>query len=179
MKKQILFLFALSIIAVQSVSAQKIGGIRAGWHSATLVIDGESEDPLSAFYVGFFRVNDLKVPLLSISTGLEYFQNGFYANDNKYTKLHTLAVPIGLRAKLGPVFAEAGPSLNFTLGETSRKLGEDINSDPAFFDVPIFVGAGVKILMFTIEARYAWGLIDVYEGGTKSQYFQIGAGISL
>ena len=179
MKKQFLLIFALSLFALQNVSAQKIGGIRAGWHSATLVNDGEAADALSAFYVGLFRVNDFKVPFLALSTGLEYFQNGYYVNDNNYTKLHTLAVPIGLRGKIGPVFAEVGPSLNFTLGETSRELGEDISSDPAFFDIPIFVGAGVKILMFTIEARYGWGMIDVYEGGTKSQYLQVGAGISL
>ncbi len=179
MKKQILLLTAIVIFSLQEVQAQKIGGIRAGWHSATLAADGNSVDALSAFYVGLFRVNDFKVPFLSLSTGIEYFQNGAKPSDNTYSKFHTLAVPIGLRGKLGPVFAEVGPSLNFTLGESSKVAGVDIDTDPNFFDIPIFVGAGVKILMFTIEARYAWGMIDVYEGGSRNQYFQLGAGIAL
>lgn len=43
---------------------------------------------------------------------------------------------------------------------------------------PLFMGAGLKILFITLEARYHWGITDVYQG-YNNQYLQLGAAISF
>ena len=182
MKNRSIFLVTLCFIGITiQLQAQKIGGIRAGWQNAVLVSDGDAADALQSFYVGLYRNNKFG-GIFAISTGIEYFQNGTELDANNYAKLHYISVPLGFRVKLGPVFAIAGPALNFKVAEKQRLAGLEIpvtdENKAAFFDLPVFLGAGVKIFMFTIEARYHWGLLDVYDG-TKNQYFQLGAGLSF
>lgn len=42
-----------------------------------------------------------------------------------------------------------------------------------FYDMPLQLGVGIKILIFSVEARYNWGLIDM-KNGAKNQYLQLG-----
>jgi len=163
---------------------QKVGGIRAGWHTATLVEDGSKADTinnLNGFYVGFFRDTKI-VPLLNFGSGLEYFQNGTAYTNNSERVLHTISIPLDLKVKLGPVFALGGIAANFKVSEKIKIDGESISpmSDDksAWFDTPVFLGAGVKIAFLTVEARYHWGLLEV-RNGKKSQYFQLGAAFSF
>jgi hypothetical protein len=136
---------------------------------------------LNSFYVGFFR--DKKIsPLLFFGSGLEYFQNGIkYPGDSKRI-LHTLSIPLDLKLKLGPVFALGGAAANFKVAE--KIVVEDNSVNPTegnksnWFDIPVFLGAGVKISFITVEARYHWGLLDV-RNGLYSRYLQIGAGLSF
>ncbi len=178
MKKIIsLFVLVLMITCSVQLSAQS-QGIRAGWHYSDIFWgDQELGDPLNSFYVGFFRNNGIfNTEILALHTGLEYFQNGFaYKDSDEKFVLHYISLPVALRVKLGPVFALGGVGLNFKLaGNTSAH--EDVN----FFDLPVLAGLGVKIFMITIEARYGWGLLNVYDNiDAKNQYFQIGAGISF
>ena len=179
MKRTIcILLVLLTVGALSELKAQKLLGIRAGWHYATLVGSALEDNPNNSFYIGLYRNNEFG-GLFALHTGLEYFQNGAKLDENNYSKLHYISVPIGLRVKIGPAFALAGPALNFKVAESNRVLGQSIdNTDAAFFDLPIFLGAGVKIAMFTIEARYAWGLLEVTEG-VKNQYLQLGLGLQL
>jgi hypothetical protein len=189
--KHLRFYFAVVLIALMTsgLSAQdenkdRIGGIRAGYNAASMYMD-DNEYPISevhtGFYAGFYRDNKI-IPLLHFGTGLEYVQNGVQFNaDNKRT-LHYLSMPIDLRVKVGPVFALGGISPSFKVAEkvievgTPRNPGSDDKS--AIFDAPLYIGAGVKILFFTVEARYHWGLLEVYNG-YYNRYFQIGAGLSF
>jgi len=155
-------------------------GVRAGWHSALMVIDGAglaTTDPLNAFYVGFFNEKRMG-KIFYFGSGLEYFQNGFESTviDLK-RKLHYISVPIYLKLKLGPVYATGGTALNFKVAE--ENIIWDGAVDPLegnktnVFDLPVSAGLGVQIFMFSVEARYFWGMIDVNHN-VKNQYFQLG-----
>lgn len=176
-------IFSLTLVIAFALSAdlkaQKLVGFRAGWHNAVLSGSSLEDYPNNNFYIGAYRNNKFG-GIFAFHTGLEYFQNGAKKDDNNYRKLHYISVPLGLRVKLGPVFALAGPALNFKVGESSRYLGQSIDADDkaAFFDLPAFIGAGVKFLMFTVEARYAVGLLEVNDG-VRNQYFQLGLGLQL
>ena len=80
--------------------------------------------------------------------------------------------------------------IDFKVGEKEVIMGQEIEKTSAnkanVFDLPVFLGAGVKIFFLTIEARYSWGMIDVYDGtanseydDSKTQYLQVGAAISF
>lgn len=165
-------------------SSNKVGGIRAGYHAATLVLpdnDVDTTSVLGGFYAGFYRDNKV-ASILSIGTGLEYFQNGTQYSENSSRVLHTLSVPVSLKVNLGPVFALGGIGANFKVSEklvyndTNYDLSDDQKSN--WFDAPAFLGAGVNIWKLTVEARYHWGLLEVIDG-YHSRYFQLGAGLSF
>lgn len=174
----------LCLIQAQDKEGNKVGGIRAGWHSAGLFEDGSKPDTansLNSFYVGFFRDTKI-IPLLHFGSGIEYFQNGMEYSSNTKRVLHTLSVPLDLKLKLGPIFALTGFAANFKVAERVVYNGEGakpIDSDLSnWFDVPFILGAGVKIWKVSVEARYHWGLLEV-RNGRHSQYLQIGGAISF
>lgn len=105
-------------------------------------------------------------------------QAGAKANDTT-TKLvlNYLNIPLFLKVKIGPVFGLVGSGVNFKLSESGDAGSTEKASG---VDVPLFLGAGVKIFFLTIEARYAWGLVNLYNsGGIKNQYLQVGAAVSF
>jgi hypothetical protein len=168
---------------------EKVGGIRAGWQYSGLYQNGSIQDgydPMSAFYVGIFK--DVKIiPLLRFGIGLEYSQVGLTSSDanidNAY-KLSYLYLPLYLKVKVGPVFALGGVSPSFKVGEKITVAGQSIgltdNNKANVFDIPVFLGAGLKILFVSVEVRYNWGMLNVYEDpNAKSQYLQVGAAISF
>jgi hypothetical protein len=175
-----LVIFAFALLPAK---AQKIG-IRAGYQMSNLYKDGShlsGADPLSSFYLGLFKVKKI-VPAIHFGMGLEYFQNGFKAADDNKLVLHYISIPVYIEGKLGPVFALGGLGANFKVsekltvnGETTTPTSEQ-KSKPV--DVPAFLGVGVKIAMFTFEARFHWGLVKIKDGASN-QYFQLGAAISL
>lgn len=185
------FLLSFALIALLAIGAvaqdknhNRVGGIRAGYNGSAMVMDGELF-PLSeahpSFYFGFFRDNRI-IPMLHFGTGLDYVQNGLRFNEDNKRVLHYVSVPLNLKFKLGPVFALGGIAPSFKVAErefvngSSSKPGSDDTSN--WFDAPVFLGAGVKIFFITIEARYHWGITDVYQG-FHNQYLQIGAGLSF
>jgi len=188
MKKTILFISMFIICCSIDLNAQdgdNSRGIRAGWQSSDFYNDGVSVggDPLSSFYVGFFNERKI-IPLLSFGSGLEYFQNGSdLGSDIKY-KQHILSIPLYLKLKIGPVYATGGASANFRVAEKYIVGDSKIDVPEAWqsnwFDVPMHAGLGVELLIFRIEARYHWGMMDSFKNTTgNSQYFQLGAGVSF
>lgn len=185
MKKQNLVLFVVFFaLSFVSVKAQDKIGIRAGYQVANWYdTDGAAlGDNLNSFYLGLFKENKL-IPALHFGIGLEYFQNGYKGmnTDNKQV-LHILSVPVYAKVKLGPVFALGGLAGNF---KVSEKIIFDGNSasptdeqKSKTVDVPLFLGAGLKIAMFTFEARYHWGLVGVNHG-LHNRYLQLGAAVSF
>lgn len=188
-KKTFLFTAAILIGAItlhgqDNKEKQKVGGVRAGWHYAFLVEEGAKPDTasaLSSFYAGFFRDTRI-VPMLHFGSGIEYFQNGLEHPGNSARILHTVSIPLDLKVKLGPVFALGGIAANFKVSEKLKIEGEYVtllDSDKTnWFDLPVFLGAGVKILFITVEARYHWGLVEARDG-YYNRYFQLGAAISF
>jgi hypothetical protein len=190
MKNQfLLILVTLFAVAIMSANAQdnkgpeKIG-FRAGFQNSSFHKDGSKVSgtkDYNSFYVGLFRDNKL-MPTLHLGTGLEYLQNGAKMSNDAKLLIHYLSVPVYLKAKIGPVFALGGMAANFKLSE-KYSVGGNSNTltdeqKPRSIDFPVFAGAGMKILMFSIEARYHWGLTESKDG-VKNQYLQIGAAIAF
>lgn len=158
-------------------------GVRAGWNYAAMFIDGDQlagTDRMNSFYVGLFKEKKI-VPLLRFGSGIEYFKNGYTLSGDLKREMHYISIPLYLKVKIGPVYATGGSGLNFLVSE---KLPESALLDPlnnqktSFFDMPFQLGAGLKILMFSIEARYNWGMFNV-NGDANDQYLQLGFTVSF
>ena len=173
----------LTITSSQAQEASRRNGIRAGYHLASMVEDGSKPDDaknLSSFYVGFFREQPIK-GIFSFNTGLEYFQNGQkLKGDDSKRVLHTLSIPVNLKVKIGPAFGVGGITANFKMAERIHLNGDkekpSDDTKASFFDSAAFAGAGIKISVFIIEARYYWGLINV-DNGLHNRYFQLGGAV--
>lgn len=179
-----LAVFVITTVFGQDKETKTVSGIRGGWHSATLVMDGATPydaSALSSFYVGFFNDNKI-VPMLYFGKGIEYFQNGIKYTSSSQRVLHTVSVPLYLKLKIGPVYGLGGIAGNFKVSEKYTVGDHEVSptdSDKSkWFDAPVFLGAGVKIFFVSVEARYHWGLIEV-RNGLKSQYLQVGAAVSF
>ena len=165
-------------------------GVRAGWQMSNFYDGGKTSDlseNLSSFYIGVYGEKKL-IPLLRLGTGIEYNSTGYKIkdfDDTKYVR-HTIAVPVYLKVKLGPVFALGGAAASFGVANKATLLGETIDLDDEdktnVFNLPVYLGLGVKFLMISIEARYHWGTMDLDKGDNSSitnQYFQLGAAVSF
>lgn len=183
-----LFILLLSTgLYAEDNNDNKLMGVRAGWQYSGIYSDGalpDGFDPLSSFYAGFFKEIKL-VPLLRFDAGLEYAPVGIVnSNTDTKTVLHYLSVPLNLRVKLGPIYALGGAAANFRLAEKYTVAGQSYTPEDdeksKVFDVPVYLGLGVKLFILSIDARYYWGTIDVYDNNdvsNKSQYLQIGASL--
>ena len=179
----VFFGFAFAPATAQDDKPKK-NGIRAGYHGATLVYEGSEPDSastLSSFYVGFFRSKKIAT-ILHFDSGIEYFQNGVSYSSNSKRVLHTISVPLDLRLKVGPVYGVGGAAMNFKVSEEYKYGSNSYKPSDAsksnWFDIAAFAGAGVKIWILSVEARYHWGLLEV-RNDLNSRYFQLGAAISF
>jgi len=152
-------------------------GIRAGWQQSIIVINNEKvfTDPLNSFYIGFFTTDSI-ASFLKFEGGFEYYQAGGKTKDlDTELKLHYISVPLSLKFKLGPVYALGGVSGSVNLMGDYKRNGEDVgDKDFTTFNAGAHIGGGVKFYRLGIEARYNWGIIDVYQG-YKTNHLQIGA----
>jgi hypothetical protein len=78
-----------------------------------------------------------------------------------------------LDLKLASIRAFTGPSMSIILDGSQIKLSQGgVDVDPGLYDPKNFknnawdwqLGAGVDIAMFTLDARYSWGLTNISEG---------------
>lgn len=177
LKKSLLILLLLA----GGFSLSTAQGIRAGWQRAAIVHDTSLvQNPLQSFYAGITHTHYLgenhDVIGFGLNTGFEYTQCGNKGDENNYRKIHYLSIPLGLRFKLGPVFIQGGPNLNFKVAEKLIVNGADALNDQnktATFDLPIHAGAGIILGPLTIEGRYHYGILDV-NNGNKNAYLQLG-----
>lgn len=190
-KRLQVLLVALVIIGVNTVAAQESSkeskparlGVRAGWNYAAMFTDKDilkGTDPLNSFYIGVFKEKKL-VPLLWLGSGLDYMQNGYIISDNIKRQIHYISVPLYLKVKVGPVYATGGTGFNFKVAENlpGTSLLDPLNNKSSnFFDMPFQLGAGLKILMFSIEARYNWGMLLANQNASN-QYLQVGFTVSF
>ncbi|MEI6061782.1 MAG: outer membrane beta-barrel protein [Bacteroidota bacterium] len=181
-RHSIVLIVLLALLAF-SVQAQKLG-IRAGfqassWHEDGSRISGSSA--YNSFYVGLFKEKKI-IPLLHFGAGLEYLRSGAKLPGDTKQEISYLSIPLYLKVKVGPVFALAGVGANIKVSEkyfaagTSTSVPDGQKSKA--LDFPFIMGAGVKILMFTLEARYHWGLVN-FDNGASNQYLQLGAAVSF
>ena len=166
----------------QDVLWGKHNAIRAGYQLAQVFAEDEQVDgDLGGMYVGYARGITLAAGLLSLNTGLEYQQNGHRADADNFRRIHYLGIPVGVRVRLGPVFAQAGMNGLFRISETYTINGADaLNDDNAsdVFDAAVHAGAGLRILAIAFEVRYHAGL-TTGANGNQNRYWQAGAAISF
>lgn len=184
MKKLILLssFFLLLFFSIENLSAGDKIGLRAGYQSANIYTDGDKSDfdNLNSFYFGAYKDNKL-LPFLKLGVGAEYFQNGFKNDDDNKVQLHYISIPVYLKAKVGPVYGLAGTGGNILIKKEALLDGNDVIDalDPKVFDMPIYFGGGISFLMFSVEARYHIGMLEINDTGSKNQYLQIGATVSF
>jgi hypothetical protein len=180
-------LLLAALLIACSAQAQKdkdderegLNGLRAGYYSSNL--DGEwgEADARTGFYGGYYR-NLIKIPIYRLSTGLEYHTSGATASafdvENE-VRLSYLSLAINNRFKFGPVYGDIGLDPALLLGEKNLVNGSEVDipsdQDAATFDMLLHVGAGFKFLFLGVEARYRYGLVDVYEG-TRNTGLELG-----
>jgi hypothetical protein len=182
MKVIVLVIMACLLFMGFEANAQGIG-VRSGYQVAFTNNSGNRiGDGLGHFYLGAFKNNKLGIgSLLMLHTGVEYMQKGHRTDDANFRRMDYLSFPVGLRVKLGPLFAQGGLNANIKLSEKYEVNGSNaLNSsnETNSFDLPAHIGLGMKVLIFTIEARYHQGFMDV-NNGNKNSYLQIGAAIEF
>lgn len=172
-RSMLLFLVALPLVAAaqRSTDHHHRNYIRGGYHYSDLPGDADL-DPLSGFYAGYHHTL-LKVPLVGISLGAEYNTAGARQDTPlgalEY-KLGYFGLPVNGRLKLGLFYLDAGLTPAFTVSERVQLGGQDVGGAPEAenFDLVVHAGGGVKIAMLAVEARYRYGLTDVYDGVRNS-----------
>jgi hypothetical protein len=180
-------LLLAALLLTYTVQAQKdkdddrerFNGLRAGYYNSNLDGDRGDADARTGFYGGYYR-NLIKVPLYRLSTGLEYHTSGATSSafdvENE-VRLSYLSLAINNRFKIGPVYGDIGLDPALLLGEKNLVNGSEVDipsdQDAATFDMLLHVGAGFKFLFLGVEARYRYGLVDVYEG-TRNTGLEVG-----
>lgn len=153
----------------------KWNGLRAGYHLSNFEGDFGDADDRSGYYFGYYR-NFIKVPLYSLSTGLEYHTAGASSGTTE-VRLGYVSLPINNRLKFGPVYVDLGASVALKVGEKTLVNGEEVSvpndQDAEAFDLLLHGGAGFKVLFIAVEARYRYGLAQVYEG-TRNTGLELG-----
>ncbi|MEN8138981.1 MAG: outer membrane beta-barrel protein [Bacteroidota bacterium] len=181
--RSVMILAVIIALTTVQLNAQNKIGIRSGWNYASISDDGNRfGNHLNSFYVGLFKEHKI-IPMFHFGYGLEYLQNGYEVKRAYTHKLNYISVPLYLKFKLGPAFITAGTGLNFMVSDNIDVSVASVDTPDGTvntFDMPLQVGAGVKILMFTIDFRYHWGMFDVIDGlGYNNQYMQVGLGFSI
>lgn len=159
------------LLFVSSAFAQKHYGIRLGYQSSVMMKDSKKYGGhLDAYYASFYR--DTKVfPFLFMNTGLDYMRMGAEIDNMDYT-IDYLGVPLGLKCKIGPLYALGGAAINFKISEKDNPFEDKAK----WYDAKTFAGGGINILFFTLEAKYIWGLTHIHDGITNDG-FQLGCGM--
>lgn len=158
-------------------------GLKAGIMSAMTLNQGVPVgEPFSSGYGGFFIGRPLGSTFFtSLISGMEYLQNGYKADDNNFRKLHYLGIPLAVRIHFGPWRLQAGVNANFKFYERWMDDGTDIlniQNRSLWIDLPIQVGAGVRISDVIVEVKFLFGTLDVYEGN-KNISLQLGLAYSF
>jgi hypothetical protein len=179
MKKLLFICSFLWFFNILSIAQGREFGIRAGLLGAGTYNNGEQvEDFLGGIYGGVFLGRPVgSTFFISWITGLDYFQNGYWNDDQNFRRLHYLGVPMALRFHFGPFHLQPGVSLNFKVAEKLLVDGEEIlnyesNSyrfdiKSSWFDLPIMLGAGVRIMDVILETRFYIGWMDINQGNTN------------
>ncbi|WP_430811028.1 MULTISPECIES: outer membrane beta-barrel protein [unclassified Carboxylicivirga] len=160
------------LLSMGALNAQdKHTGVRVGYQSSVMMKDSHKYGSHGdGFYAAFYR--DTKVlPFFFFNAGMEYSRVTTEIEKQDY-KLDYLGIPLALKLKLGPIFAQGGAAINFKLNE----IGNPFDDKAEWFDTNAFVGAGLSFFMLNVEAKYLWGLTEVHNG-IKNNGLQLGIGL--
>ncbi|QZE13762.1 PorT family protein [Halosquirtibacter laminarini] len=161
--KKILFVAILSIMYVSTIVAQeKYLGARIGYNATYFQNDGskigETQDN---YFVSIYKDTKI-IPFLFFQSGLEYTKAGGSVNQHDYA-IHYLGVPLGIKAKLGPLFVTGGATFNVRISEKNNLF----ENSSKWYDTNVFAQAGVEILFLTLDVKYIWGLTNIQNDMTN------------
>jgi hypothetical protein len=167
--KKLFAVCGLALLMTIPASAQFSWGIRAGVNAVNndiTAIDKEavvSKDSYTGFFAG--PMMEFQIPIISagVDAAILYSQKGMEIAEKETIKEQAIAIPVSLKYTLGlgnflGAFVQAGPQLNYNLGELTTLYQEDIKGDnlqSGFADVKEFamnrmvwsmnLGVGVKL----------------------------------
>ena len=167
--KKLFAVCGLALLMTIPASAQLSWGIRAGVNAVNndiTAIDKEtvvSKDSYTGFFAG--PMMEFQIPIIGagVDAAILYSQKGMEIAEKETIKEQAIAIPESLKYTLGlgnflGAFVQAGPQLNYNLGELTTLYQEDIKGDnlqSGFADVKEFamnrmvwsmnLGVGVKL----------------------------------
>lgn len=167
--KKLFAVCGLALLMTIPASAQFSWGIRAGVNAVNndiTAIDKEtvvSKDSYTGFFAG--PMMEFQIPIIGagVDAAILYSQKGMEIAEQETIKEQAIAIPVSLKYTLGlgnflGAFIQAGPQLNYNLGELTTLYQEDIKGDnlqSGFADVKEFamnrmvwsmnLGVGVKL----------------------------------
>ena len=167
--KKLFAVCGLALLMTIPASAQFSWGIRAGVNAVNndiTAIDKEavvSKDSYTGFFAG--PMMEFQIPIIGagVDAAILYSQKGMEIAEKETIKEQAIAIPVSLKYTLGlgnflGAFIQAGPQLNYNLGELTTLYQEDIKGDnlqSGFADVKEFamnrmvwsmnLGVGVKL----------------------------------
>ncbi|WP_066630932.1 outer membrane beta-barrel protein [Labilibacter marinus] len=173
--KKLIFIAIITVMLfatiINAASQEKKYGFRAGYQRSVMMMNSEQQgESNGSYYLGAFR--DAKMfPFMYFQSGLEFIQMGAKIDNSKYT-LSYIGVPLGLKCKVGPIYGFGGAMVNFKVSEKASPYDQKAK----WYDTNAYLGAGINVIMFSLEAKYMWGLTEV-SNGLHNNGFQLGCGI--
>ena len=159
-------LLALAVLLAVSFTAQaqvKIG-LKGGLNSSTLNGDNSGLESKLSFHAGaMVRLNLL---VFKLQPELLYTRWGAQLEDNSDDKLllEYVQIPVMFQKSfLDIAYVEAGPYLGLLVGADAD--GTDVSDSYNSTDFGAAVGAGVNLKVITINARYNFGISNIWDGG--------------
>jgi len=176
--KVLALLTAVSFCASPALAGKH--GVRGGYSlSFWTHSDAKFENVIHGPYVGYVHLMRI-APVLMFGTGVDYQLSGYRIDSDNAINQHSLSVPAYLRLGLGPVLFVAGVHGSASIVTTVPEGGD--KSDYRIFDYGPFVGAGVKILAVSIDARFYSNQADRIKDKSANafnQTFQLGATVAF
>jgi len=173
MKKIIWILFI--VIGFLEIQAQKKArfGLKSGWNISD--ISNLNSEKQNNFYVGGFVAIKLSKQF-TLQPELNYSRQGAKLNDTNLDFLDEVEINYLSLSILAKVYIAKGLHLDF-----GQYLDVDVDDNLVHsdhflylphFDLGFIGGIGIDFLQnFTLEARYKFGLIDVYDINSNDPYY--------
>lgn len=180
--------FTLNSLQAQSKKDDKPHKLTfiAGWNYSKYVGGPEATDKSdykSGLILGLNK--DVKLtPFIWMNGGLLYYQNGAETDQGTY-RFDYLTIPVGVKVRLGPVYAMGGVYGAYRL---TGKIGDSKVDQKDFnrLDFGTYAGAGIRILIFSLNLKYNWGLSDVTNGSSdapnldlQNRFFSVTLGVGI
>jgi len=170
MVKKVIFTIAFTLL-IGSLHAQqkKSFGVRSGYSSTFNSKGGDKVGSSNSNY--FINVyKDTKVfPFLHFQSGLEYSRTGGTINKISHN-INYIGVPLGLKVKMGPIYAIGGGTFNVKLSESGVRTDSPFKGKSKWYDSNAFIGAGIELFIVTFDIKYTHGLTNVNNGFRNNGY---------
>jgi len=176
MKKTLMTLSLLTLTMVTFASTFDLG-IKAGWNRSNLTSDMSTFTPSAKLGYNFGAFGRFGGSKLYLQPEFLYVvQNGGFSvgSTTDAIKMKSIQIPVllgfkVLDLKLASIRAFTGPAISFPTGyKSDQNLKYNFNN--SVWDYQL--GAGVDVLNFTLDIRYAWGLSKSINTSDISSNFQ-------